>query len=188
MLGIDAKSFSITANASEYSTDVQAVPNLDGITAQGQMSSFNFGGEGKLQFANGFLVAPDKADSYPRIGTLKAFELLKTGSGTAVGRFLFGGPTVATTAPMPTESPTSVRDGLGTNCMGYDPATGVATANEPGVHVRVRDRCRRSPGDDRAVPVDTLLSAAAHDRSRRSADVAVGASPAARDRSAATCP
>jgi hypothetical protein len=113
VLGIDANSFSITANASEFSAEVLVTPTLDGITAPGLMSSFSFAGEGKLQFANGFLFSPEKADSYPRIGTLKAFELLKSGSGamggfiatasgggvaTAVATTVVGGESTTTTA------------------------------------------------------------------------------------------
>ena len=172
VLGIDAKSFSITANASEYSTDVQAVPNLDGITAQGQMSSFNFGGEGKLQFANGFLVAPDKADSYPRIGTLKAFELLKTGSGTG-GYFVTtasaGASPLRRSLPLqPRWTPPRGRTARRTTQASGDPPP------------QARCACPRQPqtppasANHNAVRVESLRAAATHDRCRRSADVAVG--------------
>jgi hypothetical protein len=131
VLGIDANSSSITANASEYSAEVLVVPKLDGITAPGLMSSFSFAGEGKLQFANGFLVAPEKADAYPRIGTTKAFESLKSGEGMMGGWFAYGGTAVATTAPIPAESPTSFASVVGTNCMGYDPASGAPPPASP---------------------------------------------------------
>jgi hypothetical protein len=90
-LGIDAGSFTLTANASEWSADVQAVPSIGGVAAPGLTTSFGFAGEGKLQYANGYLLAPEKADTYPRIGTTKAFDALKSGKGI-MGWFGYGGP------------------------------------------------------------------------------------------------
>ena len=176
-LGIDASSFSITANASEWSADVQAMPNLDGITAQRLMSSFSFGGEGKLQFANGYLLAPEKADSYPRIGTTKAFELLKSGEGFSVGYATDSGGGVATVAPVVTTelpaSETTFATTVGTNCMGTTRPRARLRPQARSACVRPLQQPRR-PGDDSAVPVDTLRAPAAHDRGRGSADVAVG--------------
>ncbi|MEP6659074.1 MAG: hypothetical protein ABJD24_04070 [Acidimicrobiales bacterium] len=100
-LGVDTSSYTVAFAGSEWSAEVQAIPMFDGIGAPTLMSSISFGGEGKLQYANGYLLAPEKADSYPRIGTLKAFDSLKSGSG-AKGIV------------------------VGTNCNGYDPA-GVTT-------------------------------------------------------------
>jgi hypothetical protein len=113
-LGVDAGSLALTANASEWSADVQGVPSLGGIATPSLTMSFGFGGEGKLQYANGFLIAPDKADSYPRIGTTKAFDELKAGNGI-MGWFAYGGPMMrnnlavgstgpATTAIAPSDS------------------------------------------------------------------------------------
>ena len=90
-LGVDTGSVAITANASEWSADVQAVPSLDGIATPSLTMSVGFGGEGKVQYANGFLLSPEKADSYPRIGTTKAFDALKAGKGMT-GWFAYGGP------------------------------------------------------------------------------------------------
>jgi hypothetical protein len=90
-LGVDTGSVIITANASEWSADVQAVPRLDGIATPSLTMSVGFGGEGKVQYANGFLLSPEKADSYPRIGTTKAFDALKAGKGMT-GWFAYGGP------------------------------------------------------------------------------------------------
>jgi hypothetical protein len=96
-LGVDAGSLTITANASEWSADVQGVPSLDGIPTPSLTTSFGFGGGGKLQYANGYLLAPEKADSYPRIGTLKAFDSLKAGSGPKGVGYPTGFSTPATT-------------------------------------------------------------------------------------------
>jgi hypothetical protein len=112
-LGVDAGSLALTANASEWSADVQGVPSLGGIATPSLTMSFGFGGEGKLQYANGFLIAPDKADSYPRIGTTKAFEELKAGNGI-LGWFGYGGPMmrsgVAFDGPAPATTAIAVSD------------------------------------------------------------------------------
>ena len=92
-LGVDTGSVAITANASEWSADVQAVPSLDGIATPSLTMSVGFGGEGKVQYTNGFLLSPEKADSYPRIGTTKAFDKLKAGKGMT-GWFAYGGPMI----------------------------------------------------------------------------------------------
>ncbi|MEP6659073.1 MAG: hypothetical protein ABJD24_04065 [Acidimicrobiales bacterium] len=112
-LGADTGALTITANASEWSADVQAVPSLDGIATPSLTMSVGFGGEGKVQYANGFLLAPEKADSYPRIGTAKAFDALKAGKGMT-GWFAYGGPmmrnSVASGAPGPVTSAIAVSD------------------------------------------------------------------------------
>ena len=129
-LGIDAGSLTLTANASEWSADVQGVPSLDGIATPSLTMSFGFGGEGKLQYANGFLLAPEKADSYPRIGTTKAFDALKAGNGI-MGWFGYGGPMMRDSLAVGSAGPATTAIAPSDSASGSETVCAVDTPLDP---------------------------------------------------------
>jgi len=85
-LGIDIDPADIESFGDDYARNVAIYARLGGVRNPLGMS-VSYGAEGRISYASGSLVAPVKADRYPRIGTTAAVDAVKAGS---IG--WFGGP------------------------------------------------------------------------------------------------
>ena len=97
-----------SSDSSEWSANAHAQLTLDGVVTDEQWVSFGFGGDGKLQFASGLLGRPERVDAYPRIGTAKGFDMLKSSKLGYPGGLLAKGsivPALGPPAPAPANVP-----------------------------------------------------------------------------------
>ena len=91
-LGIEVDAADVESFGDEYARSVNLYGRLGSVRNPVGLS-IGYGAEGRITYASGSLVAPVKADRYPRIGTAAAVDALKAGQ---VG--WFGGPAMETAA------------------------------------------------------------------------------------------
>jgi hypothetical protein len=75
-LGEDPDALTVTANADDWSANVEAVAPLDGVDSPLRWS-FGFGENGVLTYASGVLARPEKVGPYPLVGLEEAFARLQ---------------------------------------------------------------------------------------------------------------
>jgi hypothetical protein len=86
--GLDPALFELETWADEWGANVTAYLDLDGIRSP-LAWSFTFGGDGVVQYANGMFATPERADTYPRVGTAAGFARLSDGSYSWGGWYAF---------------------------------------------------------------------------------------------------
>ena len=106
-IGATVDAADIEVSGDDYGRYAAMYERLDGVRSPLGMSA-SWGAKGLLQYANGNLAKPVKAERYPRIGTAAALEALKAGdtgwfggpvplaAGATVG--IVDGPATASTA------------------------------------------------------------------------------------------
>jgi hypothetical protein len=133
--GIDHANATVTATENDgWSTAVQFVAKIDGLDVQSLSTRVSYAAQGAIEYATGYLAQPQKADSYPRLGTAAAFENLQangvfgygiayatdvgtSGSGSASSRVTTG----VAEASGPTRTVPMTPDGNGTATTSASP-------------------------------------------------------------------
>ena len=82
--GFDLTGWKVTTTADPYSATVTASPVLDGTEVEGLSITVTFGPRGALTYASGWFGTPERADSYPLVGTKVAIDQLKRGETLGV--------------------------------------------------------------------------------------------------------
>ena len=147
--GEDLSGLTVTANADEWSANVDVVAPLDSFDSPVRWS-LSFGENGALQYASGMFARPEKVGPYPLVDLGTAFARLKEQSAYPMGSAGFGGAeggvarsvdsatateTVASveTAPVPTPAPVPAPvPGVPATIEPGDPTTAVTVVPGPG--------------------------------------------------------
>ncbi|HEX9258340.1 MAG TPA: hypothetical protein VF855_02305 [Acidimicrobiales bacterium] len=125
--GFDLGDAVVRVEGDEYFRQVIVDRRLDGAVLEG-WQTVSYGAKAVVQYAGGVLGEPKKADAYPRIGTVKAVELLNSGSG----QWWFGTGVRDAVADTGTEGGGSSSGGSGSTSAGSD---GASTPPTPGIAV-----------------------------------------------------
>jgi hypothetical protein len=82
--GFDLAGWKVTSTADPYSATVTASPVLDGTDVEGLSMSVTFGAHAVINYASGWFGAPQRADSYPLVGTKAAIDDLQKGDASGI--------------------------------------------------------------------------------------------------------
>ena len=82
--GFDLSGWKVTTTADPYSATVVASPVLDGVAVEGLSISVTFGAHGAITYASGWFGTPQRADSYPLVGTKVAIAHLQKGDAYGI--------------------------------------------------------------------------------------------------------
>ncbi len=83
-VGFDLSGWNVTSTADAYSATVTASPVLGGTAVEGLSTSVTFGAHGSVTYASGWFGTPQRADSYPLVGTKVAIAHLQKGDAFGV--------------------------------------------------------------------------------------------------------
>jgi hypothetical protein len=83
--GIDVEGADVHVDDTYTSWSVRVDPKVDGIATSGLTSSVAVGSKGAIDYANGYLATPERADEYPLTGTAVAIERMNRGEGFGGG-------------------------------------------------------------------------------------------------------
>jgi hypothetical protein len=83
--GVDVDGADVHVDDAFTSWSVRVDPMVDGIPTAGLTSYVAVGSKGAIDYANGYLATPERADEYPLTGTAVAIERMNRGEGFGGG-------------------------------------------------------------------------------------------------------
>jgi hypothetical protein len=116
--GVDVEGADVHVDDAFTQWSVRVDPLVDGTATSGLTTYLAIGSGGAVDYANGYLATPERADEYPLTGTAVAIERMNRGEG-------FGG------GVRPLAADAGDGTGAGVGIAGAEPATDTPASVEP---------------------------------------------------------